>query len=166
MTPQSDPSRLPCSIRPPCWLPPTGSSSGSSTALTKFLYRTDLGLVVWYGTDRTEQFGEYFDRLMIPSRHVDFVLYFAGVWELAIAIPFIAAAALMVALGRSARTERMVAWGLVLSAFTFIAFSALDVVAGDRAELREHGLYLALVFLCCVVAGTFRLSRDPDPPQY
>ena len=122
--------------------------------LDKFLNRTDLGVFVWYGKDRTAQFTEYFQRLDVPVHFIDPVLYFAGVWEILVAAPLFAALVLLCRHGQSARLDSAVGWGFVLSGITLIAFSAFDVVAGDRAELREHGLYLVVLLVCYLLTRT------------
>ncbi len=120
--------------------------------LDKFLNRTDLGAFTWYGKDRAGQFGDYFEKMGISSAMIDPVLTFAGIWEFLVAAP-LAAALVIVARGRrGVDFVSLVNLGFVLSAVTMIAFSVFDVVAGDRAELREHGLYLVLILICWVMS--------------
>ncbi len=131
--------------------------------LDKFLNRTDLGLFAWYGKDRTEQFTGYFERLEVPVHFIDPVLYFAGVWELLVAAPLLAAVVLLCRQGKSAKLDRLVGLGFVLSGITFIAFSAFDVVAGDRAELREHGLYLVVLLVSYMLTRTASIGMRQSP---
>jgi hypothetical protein len=121
--------------------------------LDKFLNRTDLGLISWYGKDRTNQFTEYFTRLDIPVEAIEPVLFATAIWELAVAAPFFFVIAQVLRGLDNVKTESLLTWGYVLTALTFIGFSGFDVVAGDRAELREHGLYLALLFGCALFTG-------------
>ncbi len=123
----------------------------SLNGLDKFLYRTDLGLVTWYGKDRSGQFAGYFTNLRLPAELIDGLLRYVGIWELIVTLPFLAALAAVLRGEFSARYTAFLRSGLLLSAMTFIAFSGFDVIAGDRAELREHGLYLMLVLVSGVV---------------
>jgi hypothetical protein len=121
--------------------------------LDKFLNRTDLGLISWYGKDRTNQFTEYFTNISVSLDAIEPVLWITGVWEIVIAAPFFWVIAQMLRGSENARTENTLVWGYVLSATFFIALSCFDVVTGDRAELREHGLYLTLLFGCALFTG-------------
>ncbi len=121
--------------------------------LDKFLHRTDLGLMTWYGKDRTGQFAGYFENMGVSADFIAPVLIFAGVWEIAVAVPLLLALLLIATGRRPAGFSRLVDLGFFLSAATMIAFSIFDVVAGDRAELREHGLYLILIFVCWTIAA-------------
>ncbi len=118
--------------------------------LDKFLNRSDIGLLNWHGKDRSEQFAEYFSRLDITPAAIDPVLYFAGLWELVVAVPLVLAIAAIFVRPLFAKAQSFLFGGYFLTGLTLIAFSAFDVIAGDRAELREHGLYLALLFVCCL----------------
>ncbi|MCP5081402.1 MAG: hypothetical protein GY948_06855 [Alphaproteobacteria bacterium] len=120
--------------------------------LDKFLNRSDLGLFAWYGKDRIPQFTEYFSRMGVPSDYIDPVLHFAGLWELIVCMPFLGGLILAFASPSVPLFKTLLATGFVLSGLTLIAFSGFDVIAGDRAELREHGLYLILLIVSCVVA--------------
>ena len=131
--------------------------------LDKFLNRTDLGLFAWYGKDRTEQFTGYFERLDVPVHLIDPILYFAGVWEILVAAPLLAALVLLRQRGANARLNRVVGWGFILSGITLIAFSAFDVVAGDRAELREHGLYLVVLLVSYLLTRTASIGMRQSP---
>lgn len=117
--------------------------------LDKFLNKREIGGIVWHGKDRTGQFFDYFTRLDIPQEAIQPVLVGAGVWELAVALPFAAAGVLMLCNRVTRQTDRLLYAGYVLTGMTLIGFSLFDIVAGDRAELREHGLYLALMLICC-----------------
>ena len=125
--------------------------------LDKFLNRSDIGWINWHGKDRSEQFGEYFSRLDLAPGAIDGLLVFTGLWEFLVALPLIAALAALVTRPASELAQSMIYWGYFLTGLTLIGFSAFDVVAGDRAELREHGLYLALMFVCCL------WSKQQDP---
>ena len=116
----------------------------------KFLNRTDIGWIHWYGKDRSEQFGEYFSRLELAPGAIDSLLAFTGVWEFVVALPLIGALATLLLRPARRLAQPLIYWGYFLTGLTLIGFSAFDVIAGDRAELREHGLYLALMFVCCL----------------
>lgn len=109
--------------------------------LDKFLHGSNVGLLVWHGKDRTEQFGKYFDRIGWPADGIAPLLNLCGVAELAVATLF--AGALL-------GTKHFESWlgaAFTACALMFIGFSAWDVVVGDRAELLEHGTYLGVVFI-------------------
>lgn len=129
--------------------------------LDKFLNRMDLGLFAWHGKDRTNQFTEYFTRMDVPVDAINPVLFFAGIWELLVAVPLFYAMSLILRGMESVKSERIMTWGYVLAALTMIAFSGFDVIAGDRAELREHGLYLALLFGCAIFTNQAK-TRQAD----
>ncbi len=131
--------------------------------LDKFLNRSDLGWINWYGKDRSGQFGEYFSRLDLAPGAIDGLLAFTGIWEFAVALPLITALVLLLLRPASGLTQSLIYWGYVLTGLTLIGFSAFDVVAGDRAELREHGLYLALLFVCCLWSRQQSQSEEPQP---
>ncbi len=130
--------------------------------LDKFLNRSDVGPFNWYGKDRTEQFGGYFERMNLSGEFIDLTLYFAGIWELIVAVPLVVATFVLLFRPSAKLTGRMLTMGFVLTGLTLIGFSVFDVIAGDRAELREHGLYLALMFVCCIWIG---LNRTGSPSR-
>ncbi|MCV0427301.1 MAG: hypothetical protein K5905_17710 [Roseibium sp.] len=131
--------------------------------LDKFLNRSDIGPFNWYGKDRVDQFTTYFLRLEISPDSINSVLCFAGVWELFVAIPLLVAIVAMVWRPGSTTARSTLYWSYFLSGITLIGFSVFDVVAGDRAELREHGLYFALLMACCLWAR-FSLSPKENLP--
>lgn len=98
-------------------------------------------LFTWFGKDRLEQFGKYFDRLEIPHDGIAPLLGTCGVLELGVAALF------GVALLGSKNFEAWLAAAFAACALMFVGFSAWDVVAGDRAELLEHGTYVGVVFI-------------------
>jgi hypothetical protein len=104
----------------------------------KFLHGRDLALFTWFGKDRTEQFGKYFDRLDLSADGIAPLLSFCGIVELGVAALFV---------GAILGSERLLGWAFAACALMFIGFSAWDVVVGDRAELLEHGTYLGVVFI-------------------
>ncbi len=119
--------------------------------LDKFLNRTDIGLLTWYGNDRDEKFAMYFDRLGMSDSAVNPVLMFAGVWELAAAAVCLIA---MIAFYKGApMAEKMekANQAIIISAITFIGFCIFDVVVGDRAELLEHSTYIGVVIVSYIL---------------
>lgn len=123
--------------------------------MDKFLCGKKVLGFTWYGKDRTNQFGGYFERLEITDPPIGEVLVFAGVVELLVAVPF--ALVLVVALrarqGLSEQVSRWMQMGLFASTAVFIGFVVFDVIVGDRAELLEHSTYLI------AVAATYLLAH-------
>ncbi|MBP6010837.1 MAG: hypothetical protein KBA31_01310 [Alphaproteobacteria bacterium] len=98
-------------------------------------------LFVWFGKDRGEQFGKYFERLDLPTEGIAPLLATCGVLELGVAVLF------GMALLGTRMFEVWLGAAFAACALMFVGFSAWDVVAGDRAELLEHGTYLGVVFI-------------------
>lgn len=115
--------------------------------LDKFCYGVSFGLFTWHGKDRNEQFTRYFDNIGLENAPIEGLLIFAGIVELGATIPFLICGPLL--LSRSAaRWEngvRIMHIGLVASFAIFLGFIILDVIAGDRAELLEHSIYLTVI---------------------
>jgi hypothetical protein len=114
--------------------------------MDKFMHGTavsagGLPLFTWFGKDRSEQFGKYFDRLDLPVEGIAPLLAACGVIELGVAVLF------AVALVSVHRFEQWSGMAFAACALVFVGFSAWDVVVGDRAELWEHGTYLGVVFI-------------------
>jgi hypothetical protein len=110
--------------------------------LDKFMHGVSVaGLFTWHGKDRTQQFTGYFERMGLDHDAIVPLLGSCGAIELAVALPF-ALALLGPRLYRG-----FVEWAFAASAAMFIGFSLWDVVAGDRAELLEHGTYIGVVFV-------------------
>ncbi|MEO1198063.1 MAG: hypothetical protein AAFX39_02335 [Pseudomonadota bacterium] len=123
-----------------------------ANGLDKFLNRTVLltdvvgnPLLTWFGKDRSEQFGLYFERLSLDPAMIDPLLAGLGVIELAVGLVALAA----MFLGRSAGAVGQLVLKLTLA--VFIAFCVGDVVIGDRAELLEHSTYIAVIIASYVV---------------
>ena len=115
--------------------------------LDKFLNRTEFGAVTWFGKDRGWQFGVYLENMGISLDYVSGILTFAGIWEIALSIIFIAALNIMIVAGRheQERSDSVFIFGLFVSMLTFIAFCAFDTIVGDRAELLEHSTYMIVI---------------------
>jgi uncharacterized membrane protein YjfL (UPF0719 family) len=114
--------------------------------LDKFMHGTgvslaDRPLFTWFGKDRTEQFTKYFDRLDLPHDGIAPLLGTCGSLELGVALLF------ALAIVDRRRFEAWLGAAFAASALLFLVFSVFDVVAGDRAELLEHGTYLGVVFV-------------------
>ena len=125
--------------------------------LDKFLNGgTDLGLLHWHGKDRDSQFGGYFANVGIPEGWVTPVLWFAGAWELAVGGLFVATFVRPAA-------QRVMTLGFTMAALSLTAFSAFDIVAGDRRELFEHGLYMAILLLSWQAVSSWPPSSVPPP---
>ncbi len=122
--------------------------------LDKFFCGKSLFGFVWYGKDRTAQFGGYFERLNLPEGGIQGLLYFAGVVEIAVAVPFLLVVVRMARGGFRICAETLWAmhFALFLSFLVFIGFVIFDIIVGDRAELLEHSTYLI------VIAATFLVT--------
>lgn len=115
--------------------------------IDKFICGKNLGLFVWYGKDRTDQFTGYFDRLHISTSFIQPLLWATGIIEIAAAIPFIWCLAKygpsrisLDPAGLSAMHK-----ALFTSLILFLGFISFDIVVGDRAELLEHSTYLIVI---------------------
>jgi hypothetical protein len=113
--------------------------------LDKFLARTHLGLFHWWGNDRIEKFGMYFDRLAFPEPMVWPTLVFAGIVELALAALFFRALTQLVR--QLPGSIRLADLGVALSILCFMGFAVFDVIVGDRAELLEHSTYVGVLLI-------------------
>jgi len=113
--------------------------------LDKFLARTHLGLFQWWGNDRIEKFGMYFERLDFPEPMVWPTLVFAGVLELALAALFFHA--LRQLFRQLPGSVRLADLGVALSILCFMGFAIFDVIVGDRAELLEHSTYVGVLLI-------------------
>ena len=114
--------------------------------MDKFMHGASVSLgggplFTWFGKDRTEQFTKYFDHLDLPIEGIAPLLTTCGVIELAVAVLF------AVALVSVRRFEQWSGAAFASCAVMFLGFSVWDVVAGDRAELLEHGTYIGVVFI-------------------
>jgi len=129
--------------------------------LDKFLNRSTLGGITWFGKDRSWQFGVYMENLGLPLDFVPGILTFAGIWELLIAILFLSALNITIVAGEREQdaADRIFIIGLFVSALTFIGFCAFDTVVGDRAELLEHSTYMAVIavsYICMAVENVIK----------
>ena len=134
--------------------------------LDKFFNNTNVFLFQWQGKDRAEQFARYL-QADASDWLVQATIYFAGAWELAISLLFLAAIIIFLRRSAGAGQERL-NWamlGLFLSALTLMAFSVFDVVAGDRAELLEHGTFLGVVLVSWLVMANSWDSHWGEPPK-
>ncbi|WP_162938011.1 hypothetical protein [Kiloniella sp. EL199] len=109
--------------------------------LDKFCHSSDLILFRWHGKDRSTQFTQYFERLSFPQDYVSPFLYFVGIWEVLLALIFMA---IPFYYHRNKQKLEQIA---TLNAATFLAFCGFDIIAGDRAELLEHSTYFILVVI-------------------
>ena len=117
-----------------------------SNGMDKFMHGATVSiggarLFTWFGKDRTEQFTKYFDRMELPHEGIAPLLGACGAIELGVAVLFAAA------LVSVRRFEQWSGAAFAACALMFLSFSIWDVVAGDRAELLEHGTYLGVVFI-------------------
>ncbi|MEM1365401.1 MAG: hypothetical protein AAGH82_06575 [Pseudomonadota bacterium] len=113
--------------------------------LDKFLARKSLGVMTWYGNDRVEKFGMYFDRLAFPEMMIVPTLVFAGIVEIAIAGVFFYA--LRELIRQQPGAVRWADFAVALSVICFLGFAIFDVVVGDRVELWEHSTYVGVLLI-------------------
>lgn len=113
--------------------------------LDKFMPGRSLGFVRWWGNNRLEKFGMYFDRLAVDVSAVWPTLVFAGIVELAAASVF-AVAAWKLFKGQPG-SVRLADQAIALSIAIFAGFAIFDVVVGDRAELLEHSTYIGVLLI-------------------
>ena len=141
--------------------------------LDKFMHGVTVSILgqplfTWFGKNRSEQFGKYFDRLEIPHEGIAPLLSTCGVLELGVAALF------AMALLGTRNFEHWLGAAFSACALMFVGFSAWDVVAGDRAELWGHGTYIGVVFMTAAflvitqfkpvaVLGSGRLQPRPMP---
>ncbi len=130
--------------------------------LDKFCYSIDFILFRWYGKDRNAQFSEYFERLNLPQEYVPSFLYLIGIWEIALALVFVAAIAFY------SKNKRKLETIATINAVTFLSFCGFDIIAGDRAELLEHSTYFILVAMTFFIyhkATNINSSSFPVSPH-
>lgn len=132
--------------------------------LDKFMHGASVSLggaplFTWFGKDRSEQFGKYFDRLALPHDGIAPLLATCGAFELGVALLF------AIAFFSRRRFEQWTGAAFAACALMFVGFSMWDVVAGDRAELLEHGTYLGVVFITAAFVALTRFSPMPVSPQ-
>lgn len=114
--------------------------------MDKFMHGASVSLgggplFTWFGKNRSEQFTKYFDRMDLAPEGIAPLLATCGAIELAVAVLF------AVALVSVRRFEQWSGAAFAACALMFLGFSLWDVVAGDRAELLEHGTYMGVVFI-------------------
>ncbi|MQY41593.1 hypothetical protein GG681_02990 [Epibacterium sp. SM1969] len=120
--------------------------------LDKFLNRTDVGLFVWYGKDRSTQFGDYLENTGTSLSALEPILYFTGIIELLVSIPLFMI--LAAAISGKQISQAFLEMSFVLGGVIFVGFSFFDVIFGDRAELWEHGTFLIGLLL------SYKLVKD------
>ncbi|MEO0635461.1 MAG: hypothetical protein AAFY73_02320 [Pseudomonadota bacterium] len=136
--------------------------------LDKFLARKSLGVMTWYGNDRVEKFGMYFDRLAFPEGAIVPTLLFAGIVEIALAGLFLYALRELVR-----QTPGAVRWAdlaVAMSVICFLGFAIFDVVVGDRVELWEHTTYVGVLLISylTMAAEVFfnHLQKETGAPAF
>jgi hypothetical protein len=106
--------------------------------LDKFLNRQPF----WYGDHRDLKFITYFASIHLPAPVALIVLHSLGVIETLLGIGFLTALL--------SRKIPLVFSQIYFKAsiLIFLLYSIGDIIFGDRAELLEHGTYLALIMIC------------------
>ncbi len=119
--------------------------------MDKFLCRTDLGFMTWFGNHRYEKFTMYMERLGLSEAFVSPTLIFAGLWEFAItALCLLAMAAFLKPTSLTTRMKHIYrAMGGTI--VTFMGFCLFDVIVGDRAELLEHSTYIGVAVISYIL---------------
>ena len=110
--------------------------------LDKFLFRTDLNFITWWGNDRFEKFSSYFEKINISTAYIAPTLLCAGVVEIAISVVFIGS---IIALLKGSKDVFKL--GIACSIICFIGFIIFDIIVGDRLELWEHSNYLGILLI-------------------
>lgn len=128
--------------------------------LDKFLDKSSIGIFMWYGKDREWQFLTYFTNMQLPLNWVTPLLQLTGIIELLIAAIFAMFLIHKLFSKKPAKSLTIYNIGLEISAVIFIGFSAFDVMSGDRAELLEHGTYVALIGVSYLVAQVGKATAD------
>ena len=130
--------------------------------LDKFLNGREVAGLVWTGKNRLDQFDAYLVAVGIEDGPVVELLTVVAVTELVIALPFLWSVLRLLSRrrGRFLSGLRALELGLAGSLLLLMAFSAVDVVVGDRAELLEHGTYLIAVGVTYLVARFEEISSD------
>jgi uncharacterized membrane protein YphA (DoxX/SURF4 family) len=105
--------------------------------LDKFLNRQPF----WYGDHRDLKFITYFASIHLPAPVALTVLHSMGVIETLLGIGFLTALL--------SRKIPLVFSQIYFKAsiLIFLLYSIGDIIFGDRAELLEHGTYLALIMI-------------------
>ena len=138
--------------------------------MDKFLNGRDLVLFTWVGKDRTAQFGTYFNGADLPTRWISPVLHAVGMWEIVISLFFLASILFCFQKNAEQKFQHAVVLGCLGGSLTFTGFSVCDIIAGDRLELFEHGIYLSMIILSWFVimyyregsVGSSRLSEEAN----
>ncbi|PCI85506.1 MAG: hypothetical protein COB24_12710 [Hyphomicrobiales bacterium] len=125
--------------------------------LDKFLYQTDMGVLTWYGKDRGWQFLTYITNMELSANLVGPILWFAGIWEVAISLFF--AIFLWLQIFSKNRNLNIYNAALKISLLTFTGFCAFDIVVGDRAELLEHSIYIGIAGVSYLISYIERMMR-------
>lgn len=126
----------------------------------KFLNHTSIGPLTWYGKDRDWQFSVYLTNMKIPTEWVGFIIYFAGLWEIIVAVIFVAFIIRHLVKHDYQQNTKLYDFGLKISFMTFVGFCAFDVVAGDRAELLEHSTYIGVVGVSYLIFFAENAMKD------
>jgi hypothetical protein len=116
--------------------------------LDKFLNRH----LFWYGDHRDQKFIAYFASIHLPSSVALTALYSLGALETLLGIGF-----LIALLSRKIPLALSQIF-FKASILIFLLYSVGDILFGDRAELLEHGTYLALI----IISFTFFLWRGSN----
>ncbi len=113
-------------------------------ALDKIFARQTFIGFRWWGNDRVEKFGMYFDRLLLDLSLVKPILLSLGLIEIIVAVLFVKPIVNSF-LGKD--VFRYSSVPIVASIGVFLAFAIFDVVVGDRAELLEHSTYVGVLII-------------------
>lgn len=101
----------------------------------------------WYGVSNAARFVAWFDQLGLPAGAALAVLYLLSAAQLAVAALFVWLVVRAVRREPPAASRRPHHAAFLASAALFVLLCVLDILFGERAELWQHGTYLALVLL-------------------
>lgn len=123
--------------------------------LDKLWVGESVGSIIWSGKDRSPQFQQYMEKLGLSENWIPWILNTACFAEIFVAITFLGTLYTIIRYRKVARfmPQESLKLPILLSMVVFTGFSVFDVVVGDRAELLEHGTYMALLGVTWIVAS-------------
>ena len=130
-----------------------------------FLCGRDVLAFRWHGKDRTDQFGTYLHRIEVDASLVEPILIFAGIWEIALGLGFLATLWSLVRVFPSSAAVSGPPITVSASILALTGFSAFDVVVGDRAEMLEHGTYMMLVLMSWLIVNAGGRAAHVEPAR-
>lgn len=123
--------------------------------MAKILDGHDFGLFIWSGKNRTSQFAEYLEGLGWSGDMGRILIFALFIVEILIALAFLRA---IVSIYRHRAyggfmPQETIKFPVLISIMCFTGFSIWDAIAGDRADLWEHGTYIVALGITWVIAS-------------